>query len=72
MEVLKRAGFPEYICGPCGYIYDPRDGDPKNFVFPGTPFDGIHKGWSCPVCGTDRAEFELLSGFADAEMVFAH
>ncbi len=37
-----------YICEPCGYIYDPADGDPDNGVEPGTPFDQLPEDWVCP------------------------
>lgn len=24
----------KYVCGPCGYVYDPADGDPDNGIDP--------------------------------------
>ena len=27
----------KYMCGPCGYIYDPELGDPDGGIAPGTP-----------------------------------
>ena len=29
----------KYQCGPCGYIYDPAEGDPDGGIAPGTPFE---------------------------------
>ena len=26
----------KYVCGPCGYVYDPEVGDPDNGIAPGT------------------------------------
>jgi rubredoxin len=46
-----------YVCGVCGYIYDPKDGDPDNGVGPGTPFDKLPNDWVCPVCGAGKADF---------------
>lgn len=25
----------KYLCGPCGYVYDPAGGDPDNGIVPG-------------------------------------
>lgn len=46
-----------YICEPCGYVYDPADGDPDNGVEPGTPFDKLPEDWICPVCGATQDMF---------------
>lgn len=27
----------KYVCGPCGYVYDPEVGDPDGGIAPGTP-----------------------------------
>ena len=29
----------KYLCVPCGYIYDPDEGDPENDILPGTAFE---------------------------------
>ena len=47
----------KYKCDVCGFIYDPKDGDPKSGVEPGTPFEGIPDDWVCPVCGAGKDEF---------------
>lgn len=47
-----------YRCPVCGYIYDPAAGDPENDVEPGTAFEDLPPGWSCPVCGAPPDEFE--------------
>ena len=31
----------EYVCEPCGYVYDPEVGDPDNGIEPGTAFRPI-------------------------------
>jgi rubredoxin len=45
-------------CVVCGYIYDPVVGDPDGGIAPGTPFDQIPDGWTCPVCGASKDMFE--------------
>ena len=48
----------KYVCKVCGYIYDPAVGDPDNGVVAGTLFDKVPDGWTCPVCGADKSQFE--------------
>jgi rubredoxin len=47
-----------YVCGPCGYVYDPADGDPDNGVAPGTAFEDLPDDWTCPICGASKDDFE--------------
>ena len=47
-----------YICGSCGFIYDPDEGDPDGGIPPGTAFNDIPDNWFCPVCGARKADFE--------------
>lgn len=47
-----------YVCGPCGYVYDPSEGDPDNGIDAGTSFDDLPDDWCCPVCGASKDEFE--------------
>ena len=39
----------KYQCGPCGYIYDPEEGDPDSGIAPGTAFEDLPDDWCCPV-----------------------
>ncbi len=48
-------------CNVCGWIYDPKDGDPDNGVKPGTPFEQIPDSWVCPVCGATKDQFTKLN-----------
>ncbi len=48
----------KYVCGPCGYVYDPKVGDPDNGVAPGTPFEDIPDDWVCPICSVGKDMFE--------------
>ncbi|MBE6082625.1 MULTISPECIES: rubredoxin [Tissierellales] len=47
-----------YVCGPCGYVYDPKVGDPDGGIAPGTPFEKLPDDWVCPVCGATKDLFE--------------
>lgn len=48
----------KYVCGICGYVYDPVQGDPENGIAPGTKFKDLPDDWECPVCGTSKSDFE--------------
>ncbi|HXL02983.1 MAG TPA: rubredoxin [Candidatus Atribacteria bacterium] len=47
-----------YVCLICGYVYDPRQGDPDFGIEPGTPFSQLPEDWICPVCGASKDQFE--------------
>ena len=47
----------EYVCPLCGYIYDPTAGDIDEGIPPGTPFEKLPGGWTCPVCEASRDVF---------------
>ena len=48
----------KYVCGVCGYVYDPENGDPDNGVAPGTAFKDLPDDWECPICGASKDDFE--------------
>jgi rubredoxin len=47
----------KWVCGGCGYVYDPAEGDPANGIEPGTPFKDLPDDWVCPVCGAEKYRF---------------
>ncbi|HCL58126.1 MAG TPA: rubredoxin [Spirochaetia bacterium] len=47
----------KFVCGICGFVYDPAKGDPDSGIAPGTPFEQIPDNWLCPVCGVGKSEF---------------
>jgi nitrite reductase (NADH) large subunit len=53
----QKNGLKKYICIPCGYIYDPKKGDPDEDIEPGTPFEELPGDWVCPVCGKEKDKF---------------
>lgn len=42
---------------PCGYIYDPEEGDYENGVEPGTAWENVPEDWVCPKCGAAKEDF---------------
>ena len=46
----------KYEC-PCGYVYDPAEGDPENGIAPGTAWEDVPEDWVCPVCGLGKDAF---------------
>lgn len=63
VEVKKeeKKVMSKYECGVCGYIYDPTKGDPESKIPPGTPFEKLPEGWTCPVCGAEKSEFKKVA-----------
>jgi rubredoxin len=49
----------KWQCTVCGYVYDPKAGDPPQ-VKKGTPFEKIPDDWVCPVCGASKDMFEKM------------
>ena len=47
----------KYVCGACGYVYDPEVGDEKNKVAPGTPIEDIKGIYMGPICSLCKAVF---------------
>jgi len=50
--------FKKYVCKPCGYIYDPADGDRDAHIPIGTEFKDLPDTWVCPLCGVGKEYFE--------------
>jgi rubredoxin len=51
----------KWECTACGYIYDPKLGDPDHGIAPGTAFEDIPDTWVCPQCGVDKSMFQKLA-----------
>lgn len=48
----------KYKCSVCGYVYNPKIGDPENGVAAGTAFEDLPEDWVCPECGAGKDIFE--------------
>jgi flavin reductase (DIM6/NTAB) family NADH-FMN oxidoreductase RutF/rubredoxin len=56
----KASKMAQYECTVCGYIYDPKLGDPDSGIKPGTPFEQLPDDWVCPVCGAGKDQFQKM------------
>lgn len=48
-----------YECVECKYIYNPKSGNEKAGIKPGTEFEDLPDNWVCPVCGEGKDMFEI-------------
>lgn len=48
-----------YECVECKYIYNPKFGNEKAGIKPGTPFEDLPDDWVCPVCGEGKDMFQI-------------
>ena len=55
----EKTGKERYECIQCKYIYNPKFGNEKAGIKPGTPFEDLPEDWVCPVCGEGKDMFEL-------------
>jgi rubredoxin len=47
-------------CRTCGYIYDEAAGEPDAGLAPGTRWQDIPEDFKCPLCGTAKADFDMV------------
>ncbi|NOY69131.1 MAG: rubredoxin [Deltaproteobacteria bacterium] len=47
----------KYEC-PCGYVYDPEEGDFESNIPPGIRFEDLPDDWVCPKCGAEKEFFD--------------
>jgi rubredoxin len=52
--------FRVWQCRTCGYIYDEAAGDRMEGLAPGTRWRDIPADWACPMCGTAKADFDMI------------
>ena len=50
----------KYVCEVCGYIYDPKIGDPNNGIKPGVEFTDLPDYWVCPICLFNKDNFSPI------------
>lgn len=56
----KDEDLTKWVCGKCGYIYDPHAGDSEGDIPPGTPFSRLPDSWTCPLCKAPKDRFRKL------------
>ena len=55
----EKSDTQRYECVECKYIYNPKFGNEKAGVKPGTSFEDLPDDWVCPVCGEGKDRFEI-------------
>jgi flavin reductase (DIM6/NTAB) family NADH-FMN oxidoreductase RutF/rubredoxin len=56
-ESKGEKSFSKFICGVCGFQYDPEEGDPTVGIPPGTPFEDLPDDYRCPICNAGKEYF---------------
>jgi len=54
-----KSTIQRFECRQCKYIYNPKFGNEKDGVKPGTSFEELDDEWICPVCGAGKHLFEI-------------
>jgi len=54
---VRRKKMTKNVCDLCGYVYDPKEGDPASGAKPGTAFGDLPADWVCPMCGASKDVF---------------
>ena len=49
----------KWQCNVCGYVYDPKLGDPAGNIEADTPYEDLPESWVCPTCGAKLTQFHL-------------
>lgn len=55
----EKSETQRYECVECKYIYNPKFGNEKAGIKPGTAFKDLPEEWVCPVCGEGKDMFEI-------------
>jgi rubredoxin len=57
-RMMAEGDFKLYRCGACGFVYNERAGLEEEGIAPGTRWETIPDDWTCPDCGSAKADFE--------------
>ena len=52
--------YKKYMCIVCGWIYDEEKGAPDEGIKAGTRWDDVPLNWTCPDCGANKEDFEMI------------
>lgn len=52
--------YKKYMCLNCDFIYDEAVGMPDFDIAPGTRWEDLSDDWICPVCGSEKQDFERV------------
>ena len=56
-KIETEAAVDTWVCNTCGWVYDPRIGDPDSGIRPGTSWTDVPDDWECPTCGVSKSDF---------------
>ena len=56
-EITFKTASGKYVCSICGYVYDPKFGDPDNVIPAGTKFEDLPADWHSPRCKQGKEKF---------------
>ena len=57
---MKAESYKSGQCRTCGYIYEEEAGAPLEGLAPGTRWADVPADWICPLCGTPKADFDMV------------
>jgi rubredoxin len=57
---MTQPAFKTMQCRTCGYLYDEETGDPAEGLAAGTRWADLPADWKCPLCGTPKADFDMV------------
>lgn len=57
---MTDAPYKTWQCRTCGYLYDEAAGNPAEGLPAGTRWADIPDDWQCPLCGTPKADFDMI------------
>lgn len=52
--------FKKLKCNVCDWVYEEKEGAPKEEIAPGTKWEDIPQDWVCPICGISKDQFEMI------------
>jgi len=55
---VEGVNVENYKCQVCGYVYNPKNGDPEANIPPLTSFDELPDDWTCPICNAPKDKFD--------------
>lgn len=51
--------FRKWRCTTCDHVYDEAAGAPDDGIAPGTRWEDVPDGWTCPDCGAPKSDYVL-------------
>ncbi|MBL4826922.1 MAG: rubredoxin [Spongiibacteraceae bacterium] len=55
--------YKKYQCLNCDFVYDEAEGMPDYDISAGTRWEDLSDDWMCPVCGSEKQDFELVEDY---------